>query len=118
MADLRFEKEITALLVIDPYNDFISEGGKLWDRIKGVAEANDCVRHMLQVLTAARETLETTRRGNMWRQSRKQPGHERPSNTAPGAVNVAPNSRLSRAKSLLRSIGVPADLRIRIWIYS
>jgi len=55
MADLRFEKEITALLVIDPYNDFISEGGKLWDRIKGVAEANDCVRHMLQVLTAARE---------------------------------------------------------------
>jgi ureidoacrylate peracid hydrolase len=39
---------------IDPYNDFISEGGKLWDRIKGVAEANDCVRHMLQVLTAAR----------------------------------------------------------------
>jgi ureidoacrylate peracid hydrolase len=55
MADLRFEKDITALLVIDPYNDFISVGGKLWDRIKGVAEANDCVRHMLQVLTAARE---------------------------------------------------------------
>jgi ureidoacrylate peracid hydrolase len=55
MADLRFEKELTALLVIDPYNDFISEGGKLWDRIKGVAEANDCVRHMLQVLTATRE---------------------------------------------------------------
>ena len=23
-----FEKEITALLVIDPYNDFTSEGGK------------------------------------------------------------------------------------------
>jgi hypothetical protein len=28
MANLSFEEEITALLVIDPYNDFISEGGK------------------------------------------------------------------------------------------
>jgi hypothetical protein len=26
MANLQFDKEITALLVIDPYNDFISEG--------------------------------------------------------------------------------------------
>lgn len=30
MADLKFNKEITALLVIDPYNDFISERGKVW----------------------------------------------------------------------------------------
>jgi ureidoacrylate peracid hydrolase len=55
MANLRFDKEVTALLVVDPYNDFISEGGKVWDRIKAVAEANDCVPHMLQVLSAARE---------------------------------------------------------------
>ncbi|HWH67776.1 MAG TPA: hypothetical protein VNT26_00195 [Candidatus Sulfotelmatobacter sp.] len=48
-------KEITAVLVIDPYNDFISEGGKLWDRLKAVAEANQCVPHMLQVLNAARK---------------------------------------------------------------
>ena len=48
------EKEIVALLLIDPYNDFISEGGKIWNRIKGVAEANNCVPNMLQVLTAAR----------------------------------------------------------------
>ena len=51
---MTYEKEITALLVIDPYNDFISEGGKLWDRLKGVAEANNCVPHMLQVLNVAR----------------------------------------------------------------
>jgi nicotinamidase-related amidase len=50
-----YDKEITALLVIDPYNDFISEGGKIWGRIRGVAEANDCVPHMLQVLNAARK---------------------------------------------------------------
>ena len=54
MAKVKFEKEITALLVVDPYNDFLSEGGKSWDRIRAVAEANDCVPHMLQVLNAAR----------------------------------------------------------------
>src|SRR5262245_8155793 len=46
----------TALILIDPYNDFISEGGKVWDQLKGVAEANDCVPHMLQVLQAARSS--------------------------------------------------------------
>jgi nicotinamidase-related amidase len=55
MANLKFDKEITALLVIDPYNDFISEGGKIWPRIKAVAEANNCVPNMLQVLNAARK---------------------------------------------------------------
>jgi len=54
MTSHAYDREITALLVIDPYNDFISEGGKLWDRIRGVAEANDCVAHMLQILNAAR----------------------------------------------------------------
>jgi ureidoacrylate peracid hydrolase len=52
---LTYNQEITALLVIDPYNDFISEGGKIWDRIKGVAEANHCVPNMVQVLNAARQ---------------------------------------------------------------
>jgi len=27
MADLKYDNETTALIVIDPYNDFISEGG-------------------------------------------------------------------------------------------
>jgi ureidoacrylate peracid hydrolase len=54
MAKVTYDKEITALLMIDPYNDFISEGGKLWDRVRDVAEANNCVPHMLQVLNAAR----------------------------------------------------------------
>ena len=56
MADMKFDREITGLLLIDPYNDFISEGGKIWDRIKAVAEASDCIPHMLQLLTAARKT--------------------------------------------------------------
>jgi nicotinamidase-related amidase len=53
--NVTYHQEITALLVIDPYNDFISEGGKVWDRLKVVAEANQCVPHMLQVLNAARQ---------------------------------------------------------------
>jgi ureidoacrylate peracid hydrolase len=55
MMKVTYNKQLTALLVIDPYNDFISEGGKVWDRLKGVAEANNCVPNMLQVLNAARK---------------------------------------------------------------
>src|SRR5262245_1318969 len=55
MTTLIYNRQLTALLVIDPYNDFISEGGKLWDRVRAVAEANGCVPNMLQVLNAARK---------------------------------------------------------------
>jgi ureidoacrylate peracid hydrolase len=55
MANVVYDKKITALLVVDPYNEFISEGGKIWPRIQAVAEANNCVPHMLQVLNAARQ---------------------------------------------------------------
>jgi nicotinamidase-related amidase len=53
--NLKLEKKITALVVIDLYNDFISEGGKIWHRIKDVAETNNCNPHMLQLVTAARK---------------------------------------------------------------
>ncbi len=55
MADVVYKRQLTALLVIDPYNDFISEGGKVWPRLKAVAEANRCVPHMVEVLAAARK---------------------------------------------------------------
>ena len=54
MTGTAFDRQRTALLVIDPYNDFISEGGKIWARLKSVADANGCVAHMHQVLVAAR----------------------------------------------------------------
>jgi ureidoacrylate peracid hydrolase len=50
MANLGDDKEITALLVIDPYSDSISEGGKIGDRVKAVAGANKCVPNVWQVL--------------------------------------------------------------------
>jgi ureidoacrylate peracid hydrolase len=55
MPQASYDKQVTALLVIDPFNDFISEGGKVWDRLKAVAEANGCVPNMLEVLNAARK---------------------------------------------------------------
>ena len=56
MASITYERVTAALLVVDPYNDFISEGGKIWPRIKAVAEGNNCVPHMLEVLNAARKS--------------------------------------------------------------
>jgi len=53
---LTYDRRLTALLLIDPYNDFISEGGTVWDHLQAVAEGNDCVPHMLQVLQAARRS--------------------------------------------------------------
>lgn len=48
------QQEITAVVVIDPYNDFISEGSKVWPSIKALAEGNKCVPNMQRVLEAAR----------------------------------------------------------------
>jgi nicotinamidase-related amidase len=54
MNTVKYERENTALLMVDPYNDFISEGGKVWERLRAVAEANHCIPHMTAVLNAAR----------------------------------------------------------------
>ena len=55
---LTYEKEITGLVVIDPYNDFISEGGKVWDRLKGVAEANQCLGEEVAFVGQTQVTME------------------------------------------------------------
>src|SRR5262249_45808074 len=35
---MNYDAKNTALLIVDPYNDFLSEGGKTWPRIKEIAE--------------------------------------------------------------------------------
>jgi nicotinamidase-related amidase len=35
MLDNGYDKDQTALLIVDPYNDFMSEGGKLYEAING-----------------------------------------------------------------------------------
>ncbi|MFL9865438.1 cysteine hydrolase [Paraburkholderia fungorum] len=53
-SELTYEPELTGLLIVDPYNDFLSEGGKLYELSRTTLEANDVVEHMRQVLAAAR----------------------------------------------------------------
>jgi len=47
-------RDHTALLLIDPYNDFLSDGGKLAGLAKGVADEVGTVRHMREVVDAVR----------------------------------------------------------------
>src|SRR5262245_44251615 len=44
----------TGLLFVDPYNDFLSEGGKLWPRVKEVAEQVGLIGNLKAVVRAAR----------------------------------------------------------------
>lgn len=40
MADVTYRRDVTGLLVVDPYNDFISNGGQLWPRVREVVKSN------------------------------------------------------------------------------
>ena len=44
----------TGLLLVDPYNDLLSEGGKLWPQAKAVAEAVNLLTHLRALVEAAR----------------------------------------------------------------
>jgi nicotinamidase-related amidase len=44
----------TALLLVDPYNDFLSDGGKLWPRVKEVAEEVGLLENLRTILAAVR----------------------------------------------------------------
>ncbi len=45
----------TALLVIDPVNDFLSEGGAAWEMTKATVQMHDVVGHLKQAIAGARE---------------------------------------------------------------
>jgi nicotinamidase-related amidase len=49
-----YQHDQTALLFIDPYNDFLSEGGKIWPRVKEVAEANHLLDNLRAIVKAVR----------------------------------------------------------------
>jgi len=44
----------TALLLVDPYNDFLSDGGKLWPPVKESAEEQNLLANMKSVVAAIR----------------------------------------------------------------
>lgn len=50
-----YRKETTALLFVDPYNDFLSEGGKVWGRIQPVAEEVGLLDNLRALQQAVRD---------------------------------------------------------------
>jgi nicotinamidase-related amidase len=48
-----YDPKITGLLHIDPYNDFISEGGKLWGRTRETIEQAGLLQHTGELIAAA-----------------------------------------------------------------
>jgi nicotinamidase-related amidase len=54
MADLSYCAERTGLLLIDPYNDFLSDGGKIFPMVKEIAEDVGLLDHMRAIVAATR----------------------------------------------------------------
>ena len=49
-----YPSERTALLLVDPYNDFLSEGGKAWPHLKAVAEEVGLIDNLRKLDRAVR----------------------------------------------------------------
>ncbi len=54
-AGISFPPDRTALLVIDPVNDFLSEGGADWEMTKTTVEMNNVIGHLKVAIEGARE---------------------------------------------------------------
>ena len=124
MTNRASDKDITALVVVDPYNDFISEGGKIWPRIKAVAEANNCVRNMQKILNAARQAKlrvfyaihHRYRPGDYETMKYVAPiqraaWRAKSFEFAPGAASFEPNSSRPQVRPSRRNTGAPAASR-------
>jgi nicotinamidase-related amidase len=56
MADISYNRKGTALLLVDPYNDFLSEGGKLWRVVEAVAREVGLLDNLRVITATARKT--------------------------------------------------------------
>lgn len=54
MDTFTYQAERTALLIVDPYNDFMSEGGKLFNAIKETADAAGLFANLRKIIPAVR----------------------------------------------------------------
>ncbi|MFD3497100.1 isochorismatase family cysteine hydrolase [Streptomyces sp. NPDC058676] len=54
MTDTQYEPAHTGLLLVDPYNDFLSEGGKMWPYVEEVATEVGLLDNLRAVTAAAR----------------------------------------------------------------
>ena len=48
---MTYDPSTTAILLVDPYNDFLGDGGKLWPRVKGIAEEVRLLDHLREVVS-------------------------------------------------------------------
>ena len=55
MSESAHDRAATALLFVDPYNDFLSEGGLLWPRLKEVAEEVGLLENLRAIHAAVRD---------------------------------------------------------------
>src|SRR5882724_9328322 len=121
----------TGLLFVDPYNDFLSEGGKLWPLLKEIAEEEHLLDHLRQIVAAARAAkiqlfIVPHHRWELGDYSKWR--HPNPSQIAsgkrqtfakePGAVNGIRTSCPRKATLSSRSIGPRAVLPTPISINS
>ena len=122
MAADSYERERTALLFIDPYNDFLSEGGKFWPMVEGVAKEVGLLDNLRAVVAAVRKAgipvfivphrrggPATTKAGIIPTPIRSRPARRRPSRRAGGAGSGTPISRRKRGISSPKNIGARAD---------
>ena len=54
MSNTSYPQKRTALLFVDPYNDFLSEGGKVWPAIKAIAEEVNLLDNLRAIDRAVR----------------------------------------------------------------
>lgn len=55
MTDTKYPKGRTALLCVDPYNDFLAEDGKMWPALSEVSRAVDLHANLIKLRVAVRE---------------------------------------------------------------
>jgi nicotinamidase-related amidase len=51
-----YSSENTAILIVDPFNDSLSEGGKLWSRTKETIKGVNLIEDLKNILSAARSS--------------------------------------------------------------
>ena len=54
MTPTSYTADNTGLLLVDSYNDFLSEGGKLWPMVQAIALEENLLDHLRQIVAAAR----------------------------------------------------------------
>ena len=119
----------TGLLFVDPYNDFLSAGGKLWPLVEGVANEVGLIDNLRTITAAVRKAgiqvfivpHHRWEPGDYENWDHATPyqvasGKGRHSREARGAASGIPISRRNRATLLSRNTGAGADSRTPIWI--